>query len=256
MTEHRVDLEWSRIVRERSAHWPGVLARVVHLPLLALWAVAAFFVARSIAAESHFQTALQFANDPDRHIAQLSRALELNPLHGFAHAALGRIYLARKEWEGAVRHSRRALQLQFNLELVKQLGSAYFRSGNILEAYRTFEETLTYLPNDRDSLFRLGQLNIILQRPEVAERVARRFIDFHSATGEAYWILGKAAELRNRHRQAMHCFHRFLMRSRSEALPEELYENIDWVHWLQTWDYYIRQVEKGEIVPQPGLRLD
>ncbi|MCX7016790.1 MAG: hypothetical protein NTW86_30240 [Candidatus Sumerlaeota bacterium] len=241
-----------------------------HLPLLALWAVAGAYVGRSVAAESHFQAALSLPDASNAQLAELFLAETLNPWHGAAFAAQGRAHLDRQEWEPAVAFTQRALRLRFNLELVKQLGSAYYRfgldslrSGNrmigeecLRKAYEVFAKAALCQPNDKDTLYRLAYLSIQLGRPDWAEDYARQYINCYYASAEIDYVLGQAAEMTNHFRREMHDFHRFVLRGKSETLPEELYQKIDWSEWLLQHDNATRELEKGRITARPAVKVD
>jgi tetratricopeptide (TPR) repeat protein len=244
--------------------------RMAHFPLLALWAVSILWVGRAMASERHYCAAINSVKDLSRRIEVLERATELNPWFDWPHASLGEAYTATREWEKAVQHTGRALELGFYLGTARQLASAYMEMADAApegtdpeklkalyaKAYQKFEEIVLYYPVDEASLFRLGYIAMKQGRSRTAEQFVSAYLRHHNPTSEIYYVWFRALEQQSFPRRAMHYAHRFHSLPRSDVLPWQIYEKganfTGWPNWLRTWDIFIHKVEMGIVTPQPG----
>ena len=139
------------------------------------------------------------------------KILEVDPDDGEAHLGLGRVSRARRRYEEALEHLKKAdLSLQNNVEVIFELSRLYNDLGRFEEAESGFERMLGLYRNPGDSFgdvrnrsISLTHLGLVAQEMGQFEKAAGRFQELQRL-GEAY--LGhdretlKALGKENRHR--------------------------------------------------------
>ncbi len=263
-----------------------LLGRFSHLLLLPLWLAGLYWAGASLQADRHFQRAREYVDNPARHVEELNAALKLNPWHGMAQADMGRVMTAREDWMGTIAWTRRALQDVFFLDLQRQLANAYYQlwdkarlskkmimyaeSFNRVAAEQ-YSNILLFLPDDRDSLYRLAQLDLISD-PAKSIALARRSLLIYPPASDTNYLLNMALaqemehvsnerlrtdwSVRGDYREAMHATHRAVLLGPSQNLGPEVFQRADFKDHLKQWDMWIRNVEAGELRPEAAVNLE
>lgn len=232
----------------------------IHLLLLPLWLAGMLWVGRTLAAERHVGAARATVDQPAEHVAHLEQALRLNPWSGGALAGMGRVMTARENWPAVIDYTERALQSLFYADLFRQLANANFQLGSArgdyrLSAYEHYRRFLLYYPDDRDSLYRLAHVCLLLNKPEEAEALARYCLRIHPPQNDVWYDLNVIQAKQGRHREAMHSVHRFLLLGPSYNVRQEAYDRWDWSKHLDDWDRFLRLVESGKMTPKKSGTL-
>jgi tetratricopeptide (TPR) repeat protein len=110
-------------------------------------------------------------------IAELNKALELDPNYGEAHNQLGYVYLATGDFSKAVEHLQKYVSLSpGEANPVDSLAEAYFDMGRLDEAIANYKETLRINPDLESPYFCIGYIYALKADYTEAMRWMDKFI--------------------------------------------------------------------------------
>jgi tetratricopeptide (TPR) repeat protein len=99
-------------------------------------------------------------SDPDAAIRELQLALTINPNYHEARNNLGSVYYRKGDIQAAIREYQEALRIDPNVGMVHtNLGGIYHEKGDFDGAIREFREALRINPNAEDAHFLLGMVH-------------------------------------------------------------------------------------------------
>lgn len=87
-------------------------------------------------------------------------AIKIDPTNRRAHLFLALVYMRKKDYPQAKRHTEESLKPQTTVEALKQLASIYLDLADYDKAQNTWEKVVRLNPGDNDSLERLAWLAI------------------------------------------------------------------------------------------------
>ncbi len=147
--------------------------------------------------------ASEAANDHDQAVADLQRALEIDPEHFQARLSLAFFIAQQNPKESADHLERLHRRDPGNQPLCYYLASTLRDLGEVEEARRLLEEMLASDPNQPSALAELGELDLDTDRIESAERLLRRALElrpdepkFNLSLSRALNRVGKTSEAR------------------------------------------------------------
>jgi len=131
----------------------------------------------------------------DNAIKSYNNAIELNPLHPYTYADLGRLYstqssvLGPEYMDKSIEEYEKAVALDpYNIIFYNDLGTTYLIKGDFDEAIRYYERSIEILPDSR-AYSMLGKTLMNKGNLHMAEKVLNRAIELNSKGGEAYFLL-------------------------------------------------------------------
>ncbi len=133
--------------------------------------------------------------DPTAGIADLEKALELDPQLYLAHQRLARMLMSSGKAEEAIAHWQRAIEIEPSLTLARlMLARALFGLERLPEAQAAIDELLRREPSELDGILMRGRIFAGRNQPEEArrdfERVAGATAAAPSQRAEAFFNLG------------------------------------------------------------------
>jgi len=161
-------------------------------------------LSRGESAEAHLLrgTLKMRANDTDGAMAEVEKAIALNPRLPGAHARLGEILYAR----GDVERARTAFTEELAVDPDEflsnlDLGVLAKQDQNYVDARRYFERALKTRPNDSGVRYQLANIDLATGNPDQARRALEALIaespDFaeaHATLAAVYYRLGRSAD--------------------------------------------------------------
>jgi tetratricopeptide (TPR) repeat protein len=128
-------------------------------------------------------------------VAQLKKAVILDPKAAYAHHALGLAYRGLKEHEQAVTALRRAIELSPAWSLPQiQIGSIYLERGDAGKAEKAFSEAAHRDPSNYIPHEQLSHLYLRAGKYKDAGREADLAVNLGSNTGVSHLVLGMVYE--------------------------------------------------------------
>ena len=131
----------------------------------------------------------------DTAIMSYNNAIELNPLHSYTYADLGRLYsiqssiLGREYLEKSIEEYEKAAMLDpYNVILINDLGTTYLLKGDYDEAISCYERSIEILPEGH-TYSKLGKA--LMDRGDLAgsENALNKAVELDPKLGEAYFYL-------------------------------------------------------------------
>ena len=143
----------------------------------------------------------------DQALAEMKRAIELDPNDAHAYVGLGNVEGAMRRYAEAIEAYKQAISLDSNyLAAHANLGTTYGMTARYAESAEAFQQALRLEPNNAGALnglgiaqFRLGQHEEGIQTVKRAVRVNPRFVD-------AYLNLARWYEGLNRYEESADAF--------------------------------------------------
>ena len=162
-------------------------------------------------AETHLRLGTMYAHqgDFDAAIEQLSAAARLDPRSGEAHATLGAVFQARKDWENAERELRRAIAIDGDVAthyalayVLRQRGDSAGATSVLAEAerlrhQREQEQQASVLTSVGSARFDAGNFQGALDMFRRAVNASERYAPAHYQMGRALQRLGRNDEARD-----------------------------------------------------------
>lgn len=142
--------------------------------------------------------------------AQMERACELAPGDAELHVRTAEMYLAMKQMDPAINHTRQALELAPRLASAWAMRARIMQTGDQLqEALASFHRALGYAPNDRGIRFETAQLYLRMDQPARALVILQNMAETYSPGEEPPWLFyaeGHAYKAMHRYDDAIQSF--------------------------------------------------
>jgi protein O-mannosyl-transferase len=152
-------------------------------------------------------------------------ALVWNPESATTHASLSATLFEKRDYEGALRHGRRAIELRAQLvknypdigvpavfaEAENTVGSALLETGQAGEALSHFNRAIKGAPDLSVSYSNAGWALILLRQPAAAEAKLRRAVQLRPDHIEPVYNLGLALHAQGKLEEALQWFRRALV---------------------------------------------
>ena len=117
--------------------------------------------------------------------------LEKNPASALPHLGLGIVYAERSEYEPAIRHLKKAQEINPDfIPILTSLGEVYQMKGDYRQAISVFGEALKLDSEDKPTLFLLGLSYEHLKEYAKAARLFEKLASFEPVKTEVYYHLG------------------------------------------------------------------
>jgi len=117
--------------------------------------------------------------------------LEKNPASALPHLGLGIVYAERSEYETAIRHLKKAQEINPDfIPILTSLGEVYQMKGDYRQAISVFGEALKLDSEDKSTLFLLGLSYEYLKEYKKAAMLFEKLASFEPAKTEVYYHLG------------------------------------------------------------------
>lgn len=118
----------------------------------------------------------------------LQRSLALRPEAAETNHALGRYYLARREWDRAEPYLKKALQLNpHSAPIQSDAGFLVYHRGDFSGAARSFERAMELNPDFSIAVFNAAWLQIKQRHVKEAEDLVNRYQRLDSKS-DSYWV--------------------------------------------------------------------
>jgi len=168
-------------------------------------------------------TAYDNAGRYDEAVAELEKALRLNPDYIQALSNLGNIYGKRGEIHRSIPYFEKVLKLDPHYAPAHyNLGKALQLTGRGEEAVESYQNAVHENPYFEQAFFNLGFLALQLGKPELAIANFKKFIEMQPQNAKAYFGLGNAYILKNDIEKGLEAY-----KKSSEIDPAYLSPNIN-----------------------------
>ncbi len=121
-----------------------------------------------------------------------SDRLAATPVDPMAHYGYGLLMARGENRREAILHFRKALeQRAFDADILTELGKAYYLDGQILKGLNALKGAISIEPNNPESYFFLGRVQLELGQYEHAEETFLSLLKKEPHYDEAYYFLGE-----------------------------------------------------------------
>jgi len=117
--------------------------------------------------------------------------MRISPENANAHAGLGNIFLANREYDSAIAHLSKAYEADsLDFQLAMSLGKACEAIGEVQSAIRLYNEVDRKSPGHPSVQMEIAHLGILMNNHGVAINALNRGIKYHPEDTEMYFRLG------------------------------------------------------------------
>ena len=152
-------------------------------------------------------SSMQANNEPQRQ----SSLSDYGTFFSNVHANLAMVYENTNQFEGAIAHYQKALELQpSKLSLHRNLAGVYWKKRRYMEAEAHYKQVIAYDGTDVQAVYRLGLIFLTQGRYSEAVKQFKRAIAIDAAHVHAYGALGVAYQKLGNIPEAIRTFERVL----------------------------------------------